>query len=400
MSTKSNDTDLKLSSHHDFPDTETASTIGKFLQREREKRHISLKEIEEATCINIHTLKAIENDDAKKLPAEVFTKGFIKLYLKQLDLDPQEILDHYMPKKSEELGSSRENSGEGEEIFSAAALAESTPFLTPKLAIFLLITFFVGILIFWICRTFRSADIKFSDLEYEQVFEKHPAHDIPTTHETDFAAMHDESEDDPVAVHSFFENRNAVSVEPVEKIEKQVSLDKEISAHTTKPPVHDIQIAVQETKLPIAKPEGTDNNAAQPVPVRTEPLAEHFSESAPPRPPPHLSQLAGTNIPADESPALSDVDEEKDRQQKTKYAYILKVMFTETTWLQITVDDKPPRDELYEAGSRRIWRAREKIKLHIGNTGGVNLTLNGSPVASLGPSGHSTRITIPDDLPL
>ena len=117
-------------------------------------------------------------------------------------------------------------------------------------------------------------------------------------------------------------------------------------------------------------------------------------------PPPHLSQLAGTNIPADESPALSDVDEEKDRQQKTKYAYILKVMFTETTWLQITVDDKPPRDALYKAGSRRIWRAREKIKLHIGNTGGVNLTLNGSPVASLGPSGHSTRITIPDDLPL
>lgn len=377
MSTKSNDTDLKLSSHHDFPDTGTSSiTIGKFLQREREKRHISLKEIEEATCINTHTLKAIENDDAKKLPAEVFTKGFIKLYLKQLDLDPQEILDHYMPKKSEESSSTKEDFGEGENFFSAAALAESTSFLTPKLALLLLITFFVGILIFWICRTFRSADIKSSDLEYEQVFEKHPARDIPTTHETDFAAiMHDESEDDPVAVLSSSENRTAISVD-------------------------DIQIAVQETKQPIAKPEGTDNNAAQPVPVRTEPLAEHFSESAPPRSPPPLSQLAGTNIPVDERPALSDVDEEKDRQQKTKYAYILKVMFTETTWLQITVDDKPPRDELYKAGSRRIWRAREKIKLHIGNTGGVNLTLNGSPVASLGPSGHSTRITIPDDLPL
>ena len=376
MSTKSNDTDLKLSSHHDFPDTGTSPTIGKFLQREREKRHISLKEIEEATCINIHTLKAIENDNAKKLPAEVFTKGFIKLYLKQLDLDPQEILDHYMPKKNEESSSTKEDSEERKNFFSAAALAESTPFLTPKLAIFLLIIFFVGILIFWICQTFRSADIKSSDLEYEQVFEKHPAHDIPTTHETDVAAMHDESEHDQVADPSSFENRTAISVD-------------------------DIQIAVQETKQPIAKPEGTDNNAVQPVPVRTEPLVEHFSESAPPRAPPPLSQLAGTNIPAYESPAMSDVDEEKkDRQQKTKYAYILKVMFTETTWLQITVDDKPPRDALYKAGSRRIWRAREKMKLHIGNTGGVNLTLNGSPVASLGPSGHSTKITIPDDLPL
>ena len=375
MSTKSNDTDLKLSSHHDLPDTGTSSTIGKFLQREREKRHISLKEIEDATCINIHTLMAIENDDAKKLPADVFTKGFIKLYLKQLDLDPQEILDHYMPKKNEELGSSREDKGEVGEIFSAAALAESTPFLTPKLALFLLITFLSGILIFWICRTFRSADIKSSDLEYEQVFEKHPAHDIPTPHKTNVAAMHDESENDPVAAPYSFENRTAINVD-------------------------DIQIAVQETKQPTAKPEETNNNAVQPVPVRTEPLVEHFSESAPPRAPPPLSQLAGTNIPLDESPALSNVDEEKDRQQKTKYAYILKVMFTETTWMQITVDDKPPRGALYKAGSRRIWRAREKMKLHIGNTGGVNLTLNGSPVASLGPSGHSTKITIPDDLPL
>ncbi len=365
MSTKPNNTDLKLSSHHDFPDTGTASTIGKFLQREREKRHISLKEIEEATCINIHTLKAIENDDAKKLPAEVFTKGFIKLYLKQLDLDPQEILDHYMPKKNEESSSTREDSDERKNFFSAAALAESTPFLTPKLAFLLLITFLIGILIFWICQTFRSADIKSSDLEYEQVFEKHPAHDIPTTHE-----------DDPAAVPFSFENRTATSI-------------------------NDIQIAVQETKQPTAKTEGTDNNAAQPVPVRAEPLVEHFSESAPPRAPPPLSQLAGTNIPAYESPAMSDVDEEKkDRQQKTKYAYILKVMFTETTWLQITVDDKPPRGSLYKAGSRRIWRARKKMILHIGNTGGVNLTLNGSPVASLGPSGHSTKITIPDDLPL
>ncbi|MEA2084546.1 MAG: DUF4115 domain-containing protein [Thermodesulfobacteriota bacterium] len=403
MSTKPDNTDLKLSPRHDFPDTETASTIGKFLQRERKERHLSLDEIAEATCIHIHVLKAIENDNAKKLPAKVFTRGFIKLYLRQLDIDPQEILDHYMPKKSEGLGSTQENYDREEKTFSAASLAESTPFLTPKRALFLLITFLIGILIFWVCQTFRSADKKSSDLQYEQVFEKYPAHEIPTTHETDIAAMHDESEDDSVAVSPSFEDQTAKSVEPAEETEKQVTRDKKIPVHTTKPPTFDIQIAVQETKPPAAEPEETDNNEVQPVPVQSESHAEHSSESAPAPPleTPPPSQLAGTNTPADVSPALSDVDKEKkDRRQKTKYTYILKAMFTEKTWIQIVLDDKPLRDAIYKAGSRRIWRAREKINLHIGNAGGVNLTLNGSPVPSLGASGRSRKISIPDDLPL
>ncbi|MCK5323044.1 MAG: DUF4115 domain-containing protein, partial [Desulfobulbaceae bacterium] len=142
-------------------------------------------------------------------------------------------------------------------------------------------------------------------------------------------------------------------------------------------------------------------NAARPAPVHTESTAEPSSESIPPQKPHTLPQLAGTDIPApaDESPALSGVDiKKKDRREKIEYAYLLKAIFTETTWIQITVDDKPPRDAIYKAGSRRIWRAREKIDLHIGNAGGVNLTLNGSPVANLGPSGQSAKLSIPKDL--
>ena len=401
MSTKPNDTALKLGPQHDSLDAEPASSLGKFLQRERREKHLSLKEIAEATCIHIETLRTLEKDDVKKLPAEVFTRGFVKLYLKQLEIDPQPILDRYMPKSSKEWSSPSENSDEEQKLFSAAALAESTPFLTPKRVLFLVIAFVAGILVFWIYQTFRSTETKSSDLQYEQVFEKYPAHDI-TTHDTDITTRHDKSEDSPVPEASSFENQTATEPEPPKKTEEEVNR-KGVPADTTKhePPVHE-RIATQNTKQPSTDPEATEDKAVQPALVHTESPAKPFSESTTPREPPTLPQVAGTDIPApvDESPSLSEVDKKKDRRKKTKYAYLLKAMFTETTWIQITVDDKPLRDAIYKAGSRRIWRARAKIDLPIGNAGGVNLTLNDSPVTNLGPSGQSAKLSIPKDLVL
>lgn len=396
MSTKPKNTVLKLDPQHNSSDAEPASSLGKFLQRERKEKHLSLKEIAETTCIHIETLRALEKNDAKKLPAEVFARGFVRLYLKQLDIDPQPILDRYMPKNKQEWGSTREDSDEEQKYFSAAALAESTPFLTPKRVLFLVIAFVAGILIFWIYQTFRSTATQSSDLQYEQIFEKYPATDI-TTHETDITIRHDESEDGPVTMASSFENQTATEPEPPGKTEEEVSRKR---IPKPEPPVHE-RIATQNTKQPSAELETTEKNAARPAPVHTESTAEPSSESIPPQKPHTLPQLAGTDIPApaDESPALSGVDiKKKDRREKIEYAYLLKAIFTETTWIQITVDDKPPRDAIYKAGSRRIWRAREKIDLHIGNAGGVNLTLNGSPVANLGPSGQSAKLSIPKDL--
>ncbi len=71
-------------------------TFGEDLRRERLIREVSLEEISSATKISIRLLTALESSDVKKLPAPVFTRGFIRSYSRHLGLDPDEMVNAYL----------------------------------------------------------------------------------------------------------------------------------------------------------------------------------------------------------------------------------------------------------------------------------------------------------------
>ncbi|AIF51725.1 RodZ domain-containing protein [Pelosinus sp. UFO1] len=70
-------------------------TVGKILRSEREKKGLSVKEIEFATSIRTLYITAIEEDNYSVIPGEVYVKGFIRNYSNYLGLDSQEIMDLY-----------------------------------------------------------------------------------------------------------------------------------------------------------------------------------------------------------------------------------------------------------------------------------------------------------------
>jgi cytoskeletal protein RodZ len=70
-------------------------TIGKYLNRERELRNISLKEISTSTKIRESLLRAIEEDRHDLLPSPVFVKGFLIAYGKYIGLDPSDVVLRY-----------------------------------------------------------------------------------------------------------------------------------------------------------------------------------------------------------------------------------------------------------------------------------------------------------------
>jgi cytoskeletal protein RodZ len=72
------------------------ASIGQELKRERELRGISLKEIAEATKINLRFLRALEEDRFDMLPEKFFTRGIIRTYAKYLGLDEQVALNTYI----------------------------------------------------------------------------------------------------------------------------------------------------------------------------------------------------------------------------------------------------------------------------------------------------------------
>jgi cytoskeletal protein RodZ len=83
-------------------------TFGEELRRERLIRDVSLEEISASTKISVRLLTALEKSDVARLPAPVFTRGFIRAYSRHLGLDPDEMVNAYLadvaPDKARDAG--------------------------------------------------------------------------------------------------------------------------------------------------------------------------------------------------------------------------------------------------------------------------------------------------------
>jgi len=70
-------------------------TAGALLKSNRLKKNKSLRDIADATKISIAALQAIEGDRREFLQPPSYVRGFIRVYAREIDLDPEEVLDLY-----------------------------------------------------------------------------------------------------------------------------------------------------------------------------------------------------------------------------------------------------------------------------------------------------------------
>ena len=71
-------------------------SFGEELKRQRLLREVSLESIAAATKISVRHLEALERGDFARLPAPVFTRGFIRAYASILGVDPDEMVNAYL----------------------------------------------------------------------------------------------------------------------------------------------------------------------------------------------------------------------------------------------------------------------------------------------------------------
>lgn len=71
-------------------------SFGEELKRERELREISLREVAEATKVNIRFLEAMERNDFSSLPGGLFNKGFVRAYAQFVGIDPEAMVNAYL----------------------------------------------------------------------------------------------------------------------------------------------------------------------------------------------------------------------------------------------------------------------------------------------------------------
>lgn len=87
---------------------------------------------------------------------------------------------------------------------------------------------------------------------------------------------------------------------------------------------------------------------------------------------------------------VEEVKEVKDEQM------VLRVLSSETTWIEFQLDDDEPFEVLLKSGESLRVKAHEKFNLRIGNAGGVELFLNDKALGNPGKQGEVIDLTLPE----
>jgi cytoskeleton protein RodZ len=66
------------------------------------------------------------------------------------------------------------------------------------------------------------------------------------------------------------------------------------------------------------------------------------------------------------------------------------------TYIRIYVDDNPPKEYIFQPGSRPQWIAEKGFDILVGNAGGIEFDFNGERITDLGEIGKVIRISFPE----
>lgn len=120
------------------------TTVGEILRLAREKKHLSLAQVEAAIKIRSKFLEAIEKNEFESMPPGTFVRGFIKNYASFLGVSPDDALAFYRRQTTVERQESP--------TYARSARVKQSFRLTPQLftaaSITFLLALFFGYLIY------------------------------------------------------------------------------------------------------------------------------------------------------------------------------------------------------------------------------------------------------------
>lgn len=156
------------------------------------------------------------------------------------------------------------------------------------------------------------------------------------------------------------------------------SLMARLSAQTPTPEVTAQGVSVAPSSTATRSPTFTATHTQ--VPPTGTPLPP---TATPTKLPPLPTATLDSPLPIS-TPTLSPTQTPTPTPTRPPDGVVLKVNVIERTWLQVTVDGQELQGELLEADQEREWQARDSIYMICGNAGGVDVTVNGEELGTLG----------------
>ncbi|MEJ2690387.1 MAG: DUF4115 domain-containing protein [Deltaproteobacteria bacterium] len=94
-------------------------------------------------------------------------------------------------------------------------------------------------------------------------------------------------------------------------------------------------------------------------------------------------------------PESTSASQEKASPAEDKPLHTLTASFSQVTWVRTEIDHKEVKEAIFKPGTSTTWQAEENIKLVLGNSGGVSLVFDGTPVELHGKGGKVLRLSFP-----
>lgn len=85
--------------HPDWKQKDTGTTAGRYLQRLRREKNLSVQDVTEATKVSASNIRAIEEEAYDRLPADTFVRGLITLYGNYLGIDGSKVAAEYLAER-------------------------------------------------------------------------------------------------------------------------------------------------------------------------------------------------------------------------------------------------------------------------------------------------------------
>ncbi len=325
-------------------------SFGEQLRQARESQNITLQEIAATTKISARALQALESEQFDRLPGGIFNKGFVRAYARYVGLDEEKMLASYLAVAKPEA------SEEDMQTISSQLAAAQRPRKEPRIGG----TTIMGVLAVIVALALGAVwfrEHRKEALEQAAV----PAASAPQTSAP-----------------------SAPAPEP--------SPDVNGAAGTTGEP------------LPGEQPGGEMAGSATSVGAEQPNAALNQTPSTSPNvsPTPNVSPNVAPDLIPNGTPSGSAkpaVNADQDAAASSGQASPVEVSIsaTQKAWISVRSDGKkiesltldPDNPELRS----RSYTAREKLKLVVGNAGGVTAVCNGKPEGALGAMGQKTTIT-------
>jgi len=316
--------------------SKSGESLGSFLRKNRLRQNKDVEEVAKDTRIHASTILAIEENNSKALPAEVFTRGFIKIYAQYLGLDPKEALNWHVRQSTD--GSLLEEKINVQEVLSGETFAESAAIPLWRRMAYLFAAIGLALACYW---TYSNYTL---DLSYLGINEQ----TAPATVEAPPATTQPQASSGALQPPTTGEGSTAGGSLPAPS-------------------------TAEDGALTPAQPgtEITDHNSVAPA-------ANTASDAKPSLLQPGASATEQNSVPVSPPPT-----------------YVLAAEFTKKTRVKIKIDDEKTRTSTYFPGDHPVWKAEEKIELQVENAGSIALTLNDTPMPPIGKPGKTARVIIP-----